>query len=76
MLLFVMVFVSRFAIGSVWNVVAGYIIYGLWVRVSLELCVPHTTYCKPTDKDHDKYQHVVTYSDETIIKHFYFNIDE
>ena len=24
---------------------------------------------KPTDKDHDKYNHVDTYSDETIIKH-------
>ena len=30
----------------------------------------------PTDEDHDKYQHVVTYSDETIIKHPYLNIDD
>ena len=32
----------------------------------------------PTDKDHDKYQHdiVITYSDETIIKHPYLNIDD
>ena len=32
---------------------------------------------KPTDnKDHDKYQHVLTYFDETIIKHPYLNTDD
>ena len=25
--------------------------------------------CYDIDKDHDKYQHIVTYFDETIIKH-------
>ena len=30
---------------------------------------------KPTDKDHDKYQHLVIYSDETIMNHPYLNID-
>ena len=29
--------------------------------------IPYATSPKPTDKDHDKYQHVQTFSDETII---------
>ena len=29
-----------------------------------------------TDTDHDQYQHVVTYSDETTIEHSYLNIDD
>ena len=41
---------------------------------------PHSSlyYSRPTDKDHDKYQyvHVITYSDETIMKHPYLNIDD
>jgi len=31
---------------------------------------------KPTDKTHDQYQHVFIYSEETIIKHSYPNIDD
>ena len=27
-------------------------------------------------KENDKYQHLVTYSDETVIKHLYFNVDD
>ena len=31
---------------------------------------------KPTDKVHEIYQHIVPYSDETIIKHPYLNLDD
>ena len=37
--------------------------------------IPNAISPKPTDKDRDKYQHVLTYSDETITKHSYLNID-
>ena len=36
----------------------------------------HATSTKHADKEHDKYQHLVTYSDETVIKHFYLNVDD
>ena len=29
---------------------------------------------KPADKDNDKYQHLVTSSDETVIKYVYLNM--
>ena len=32
-------------------------------------------YSKPTGKNHDKYQHVVAYSDEIINKHPYLNVN-
>ena len=33
--------------------------------------IPHSTTHKHTDKEHDKYQSICNYSDETIIKHSY-----
>ena len=35
---------------------------------------PYATSPKPADKIHDKYQRLVTYSDETVIKHEYLNV--
>ena len=46
------------------NVVAGF----RWPPFS---CAKST---KPADKEHDKYQHSVTYSGETVIKHVYLNV--
>ena len=36
--------------------------------------IRHATSPKPTDKEHDKYQHLITYTDETVITHVYLNV--
>jgi len=38
--------------------------------------IPHATPRKPTYIEHDKYQHLFTYSDETVVKHLYVNMDD
>ena len=38
--------------------------------------IPQVTSTKPIDKGHDKYQHVVTYFNKTIIKHPYLSTDD
>ena len=39
---------------------------------------PHSSryFPKPTGKNHDKYQNVLTYSDETILKYPYLKVDD
>ena len=37
---------------------------------------PHATSTKPADKEHDKYQYLVNYSDETVIKYLYLTVDD
>ena len=51
-------------------------IAGIWWPAIGGPYIAHATSTKPADKEHDKYQHLVTYSDETVIKHVYFNVDD
>ena len=56
--------------------VLGDVAWGIWWPALGGHHISYTTSPKTADKEFDKYQHLVSYSDETVIKHVYLNVDD